>query len=503
MLWLSWTKRSVRPRTASSSLWLKLSKKKPRESPNTAGSTSRTSASVVGRACIRLALPCPLCSPIAARSEHLAAGELPQVLAVTRLAERGGASLQLAVVDPTLPPGDLLGTGNFETLPLLDRGDERAGLEERIVRSGVEPRVTAPQELHREPLLLEVETVEIGDLQLAARRGLDPTRKLDHVLVVEVQAGHCVPGLRLGGLLLDAHGAPARIELDHAVPLRIVHGVREDRRSFAARIGGLEHLLELVPIEDVVTQDQRRRPSAHEVGADDEGLGEPVRPRLNRVLEVDAPRRAVTEELREPRGVLRRGDDEDVPDPGQHEHRERVIDHRLVVHRQELLRHRQRRWKEPRARAAGEDDPFSLGGHSVPGVGLPSPAALPCFGLWVERTRRASARCRRPDLTLVPPALAAACAAGLPQQVYRNSSLAASSAAFVPPVLFDSSRCIGEMGSDGETWTSSRRRRPTRRRRKADTNAPTPAHSMYRPPRRERHSYGDSECSGKASGKEG
>src|SRR3712207_8556981 len=47
-------------------------------------------------------------------------------------------------------------------------------------------------------------------------------------------------------------------------------------------------------------------------------------------------RSAGPEELPEARQILRRRDDQDVPDVRQHQRRERVVDHRLVVDRQQL-----------------------------------------------------------------------------------------------------------------------------------------------------------------------
>ena len=64
------------------------------------------------------------------------------------------------------------------------------------------------------------------------------------------------------------------------------------------------------------------------------------------------------------RGVSsRRRDEQDVADAGQHQRRQRIVDHRLVVDRQQLLRHDLRDRIEPRAGAAGEDD--SLARHGV------------------------------------------------------------------------------------------------------------------------------------------
>src|SRR2546426_5775523 len=50
-----------------------------------------------------------------------------------------------------------------------------------------------------------------------------------------------------------------------------------------------------------------------------------------------------------------RGDDENLPDTSQHQGRQRVIDHRLVVDRQELLALRERHRVETRTSAAGQN----------------------------------------------------------------------------------------------------------------------------------------------------
>ena len=67
---------------------------------------------------------------------------------------------------------------------------------------------------------------------------------------------------------------------------------------------------------------------------------------------------AVAEQRLEPRQVARRGDDQDLADAGKHQHAERIVDHRLVVDRQQLLRDRQRRRIKARAAAASKDNPL-------------------------------------------------------------------------------------------------------------------------------------------------
>ena len=155
---------------------------------------------------------------------------------------------------------------------------------------------------------------------------------------------------------------PDCVELGDAIAFGVVHVVGEDGCAGTTLVGIAENLVEVVTIEDVVAENQRGVTVADEVGADDEGLGETVRAGLDGVLQVDAPLAAVAEQLLETRGVLRSGDDQDVTDACQQQRGQRVVDHRLVVDRQQLLGDRQGGGMEPGAGAAGEDEAFA-GGH--------------------------------------------------------------------------------------------------------------------------------------------
>ena len=71
-----------------------------------------------------------------------------------------------------LAEGDLLQAGDVDALAVLQRADELAGLEQAVVGAGVEPGVAAGQVFDEEVARFQVDAVEVGDLQLAARRGL-------------------------------------------------------------------------------------------------------------------------------------------------------------------------------------------------------------------------------------------------------------------------------------------------------------------------------------------
>lgn len=280
--------------------------------------------------------------------------------AVDRLAVGLGGLLQLRGRDPAVLPGDLLGHGHGQVLGVLHGTDELRGLVEALHGAGVQPRVPAAQGDHGQRPLLQVHLVERGDLQLPAGGRLNLVGLGGDVARVEVQAGDGVGALGLGGLLLDGDGPPLRIELDDAEALGVVHVVAEHR--CAARLRVLDGLLqvsaEAVAIEDVVAEHECARLAVDELLADGEGLGQAVGARLLGVGEVDAVARAVPEQALEVGQVGRGGDDQDVTDARQHEGGQRVVDHGLVVDRQQLLGGHERERVQAGAGPAGEDDTF-------------------------------------------------------------------------------------------------------------------------------------------------
>ena len=235
------------------------------------------------------------------------------------------------------------------------------------MRAGVQPGGAAPEQLDLQPAGLEVEAVEVRDLQFAALGRLQLARQGDDLRVVKIQAGNGVVRLGLDGLLLQREHAAVRGELDDAVALGVGHVITEDRGAAGPGAGGLEGVGQLVPVKKIVAEDQRGGRVADVVGPDQKGLGEAVRARLLGVRERQAELGAVAQQAAEEREVLRGGDEENLADAGEHQHRQRIIDHRLVVDRHELLAHGDGQGIEPGAGAAGEDDAFA--GHGDVGWG--------------------------------------------------------------------------------------------------------------------------------------
>lgn len=282
--------------------------------------------------------------------------------AVDRLAVGLGGLSEPLGRDPAVLPGDLLGHGHGQVLGVLHGADELRGLVQALHGAGVQPRVAAAQGDDGQRPLLQVHLVERGDLQLAARGRLHPMRLGGDVARVEVQAGDGVGALGLGWLLLDGDGPPLAVELHDAEALGVVHVVAEDRGP--PRLGVLDGARQVagqaVAVEDVVAEHQGARLAGDELLADGERLGQAVGARLLCVGEVHAVAGAVPEQALEVGQVGRRGDDQDVPDARQHEGGQRVVDHGLVVDRQQLLGGHERERVQARAGPASEDDAFHV-----------------------------------------------------------------------------------------------------------------------------------------------
>ena len=212
-----------------------------------------------------------------------------------------------------------------------------------------------------ELMLAEITAVNVEE------RYVDTMRLGGDVARVEVQAGDGVGALGLRGLLLDGHGPALAVELNDAEALGVVHVVAEDRGP--PRLGVLDGARQVarqaVAVEDVVAEHERARLAGDEPLADGEGLRQAVRARLLCVGQVHAVARAVPEQALEVGEVRRRGDDQDVPDARQHEGGQRVVDHGLVVDRQQLLGGHERERVQARAGPAGEDDAFHIKIQSI------------------------------------------------------------------------------------------------------------------------------------------
>lgn len=87
--------------------------------------------------------------------------------------------------------------------------------------------------------------------------------------------------------------------------------------------------------KDIVAENGRDAIGADEVSAKDEGVGEAARLVLMDAGKFEPYIGAIAEQTLEQVLILRRGDDRDIANAGEHQHRKRVID--FVKHRQQML----------------------------------------------------------------------------------------------------------------------------------------------------------------------
>ena len=232
------------------------------------------------------------------------------------------------------------------------------------MRTGVEPGGAAAEEFDAESAGVEVEPVEVRDLEFTALGRFEGARDFDDISVVEIDAGDGVVGFRLRGFFLKGEDATIGSELDDAVAGGVGDVVAKNGGSGGAGPGGFERAREIMAVEKVVAEDEGRGFGAGEeagVAGDVEGLGEAVGAGLLGVGELEAEVGAVAEQFFKEREIGGGGDDEDLANAGEHQDRQRVIDHRFIVNRHELLGDGDGEGPEARAGASCKNYPATGG----------------------------------------------------------------------------------------------------------------------------------------------
>lgn len=282
-----------------------------------------------------------------------------KVLAVAGFFEAGGLFQQGLLADPALAVGNFFQTGDFQALAVFDGLHKVPGFQQGVVGAGIQPGKAPAQHLDIELALIQVGHVHIGDFQLAPGGGLDIAGNLDHLVVVEVEAGDRIGGFGLGGFFFNAQGAALFIEFHHAEALGVGDVVAKHGGAFLTGDGGLEFVAEVLAVEDIVAEDEADIVIADKVGADGKGLGQAVGAGLLFIADVNPELAAITEQALEAGQVGGGRDDQDIANPRQHQHRQGVVDHRLIVERQQLLRAAHGDGVEPGAGATCEDNTFT------------------------------------------------------------------------------------------------------------------------------------------------
>src|SRR5262245_42591343 len=114
----------------------------------------------------------------------------------------------------------------------------------------------------------------------------------------------------------------------------------------------------MVSEKEVVAKDQAYRAFVDELLADDKRLSDARGSRLHGILDGQSELLAVAEQILNERHVPWRANDEDFADSREHQYRQRIVDHRFVVNRKQLLAHVLRQGIQPGAASPRKDDAF-------------------------------------------------------------------------------------------------------------------------------------------------
>ena len=236
--------------------------------------------------------------------------------------------------------------------------DQAVGLEHVLEPAGVLPPSAHDVRLDAQAGVEEV-LDRVGDLELSARRWRDRARGIVDLLGEHVHADEREVGVRLRGLLDEAHdsaglGAVGGRELGDAVVLGIGNGREQDEGVGRALAEGGDELRDPA-LQEVVPEIHHERARAEERLGGKHRVGEPERLVLDDVAHAHAEARAVADGAFDLGAGVGRDHDADLLDRGGGHRLDAVEEHGLVRDGHELLGARVRDRAKARALAPGQD----------------------------------------------------------------------------------------------------------------------------------------------------
>jgi hypothetical protein len=281
--------------------------------------------------------------------------DFAQIFTIFALGHFADEFFKLCQGQKALAESRFLGTANFNPGTFFDGLHISARIVQAGASAGVQPGKTAIKPVNAQVTPPQIGKVHIGNLQFAARRRLQIFGDAHHIVIVKINARDGVIALWFFGLFFNGDGA-AIVKLDDAVTLRVIHVITENRRAgFEFREDAVKRI---AAVKDVITQDERDLVFAHKGFGNDKGLGNTAGFELFAIFDGNAETQAVAEKLFEARQVVRRRNKAKFANAALDERGQRIINHRLVVDRLELLTGDKRERIQPRPGAAGEDDAF-------------------------------------------------------------------------------------------------------------------------------------------------
>lgn len=276
-----------------------------------------------------------------------------------------GGSEDLLGGEPFVFPGDFFETGDLKALAFLEGANKFTGFHQRFMRPGIQPGMTSAQALDRQVPSFQVGGIHRSDLQFAPGRRLHLMGDLHHVVIIKIEAGDGIIGFRPGGFFLNGKRVAILIKFHDTKTLRVADVVAKDRCAACFRSSPPQKSPEVGSIKYIVSQNQRHWVLPDKFFSDDERLRQPIRGWLDGIGDTDSELASIFEETLKGRLIFRCCNDQDIPDPRQHQDGHGIVDHRFIVNRQELLGDPQSHRMQPRPGPTRQDDSLSSHGYSL------------------------------------------------------------------------------------------------------------------------------------------
>src|SRR5690606_7937325 len=93
----------------------------------------------------------------------------PDIIGIGCLTQAVGMRDHRGGCDPSVLHRDFFRAGDFHALATLDRPDEGCSLVQAVMRAGIEPGIAPSELFDMEGPALEIDAVDVGDFEFAAR----------------------------------------------------------------------------------------------------------------------------------------------------------------------------------------------------------------------------------------------------------------------------------------------------------------------------------------------
>ncbi|MPM64768.1 hypothetical protein SDC9_111657 [bioreactor metagenome] len=144
--------------------------------------------------------------------------------------------------------------------------------------------------------------------------------------------------------LFNADGFTRSIKIYHTIAFRVTHFVGKDQGAISKGSALAQLTAKPLPKENVIAQNQGHFFASNELLTHNKSICQAARFILASVGELKPKLRSIPKQPLKTGQVFWRADHQNIADACQHKHGKRVIDHRFIVNRQQLLAGCQSEW---------------------------------------------------------------------------------------------------------------------------------------------------------------